>query len=89
MVTEAGVLLERRRPHFGSESESRSAAMSTRHETTLLLLRQQSIVDEVGVDHYGYSCSAKEERGCRQPVVSQPRYYSVDILHGFSLQTII
>lgn len=68
---------------FESVAESRSAAMSTRHEPTLLLLRQQSIVDEVRVGHHGYRRSAKKECGCGQPVVSQPRDCNVEVLHGF------
>ena len=54
-----------------------------RDRTTLVLLRQQPIVHKVGVDHHGYRRCPKQERGCGQAVISQPRDYTVDVLHDF------
>jgi hypothetical protein len=49
----------------------------------LVLFRQQAIVHKIGVDHHAYRRSAKEERGCGQTVIRQPRDYIVEILHDF------
>jgi hypothetical protein len=62
--------------------------VKNRERTTLVLLRQEPIVHEVGIDHHGYRRSAKEERGCGQSIVSQPGDYIVDVLHDVLFRTI-